>query len=96
MCIITYKNRILINRRKLTDVYYRSAADIENIKHWYIAIGLLYLSNQEKKTAKFTVQVCESKKSFAVAEVQKLQQTYRRLADLRTTYRYFAEFAVAE
>ena len=36
----------------ITDVYYRSAADMENSKHCYIAIGLLYLSNQEKK-AKF-------------------------------------------
>ena len=33
--------------------------------------GLLYLSNQEKKTAKFAVQLCGGKKSFAVAEVQK-------------------------
>ena len=44
---------------------------MENIKHCCIAIGLLYLSNQEKKTAKFVVQVCGSKKSFAVAEMQK-------------------------
>ena len=45
---------------------------MENIKHCYIGIGLLYLSNQEKKTAKFAVQVCRSEKSFAVAEVQKI------------------------
>ena len=45
---------------------------MENIKHCYVAIGLLYLSNQEKKTAKFAAQVCGSKKSFAVAEVQKI------------------------
>ena len=44
---------------------------MENIKRCYVAIGLLYLSNQEKKTAKVAVQVCGSKKSFAVAEVQK-------------------------
>ena len=44
---------------------------MENIKHCYIAIGLLYLSSQENKTAKFVVQVCRSKKSFAVAEKQK-------------------------
>ena len=44
---------------------------MENIKHCYIAIGLLYLSNQEK-TAKFAIQVSGSKKSFAVAEVQKI------------------------
>ena len=40
------------------------------MKHCYIAIGLLYLSKQEKITAKF-VEV----KSFAVAEVQKISQT---------------------
>ena len=45
---------------------------MENIKHCCIAKGLLYLSNQEKKTAKFAVQVCGSEKSFAVAEVQKI------------------------
>ena len=45
---------------------------MENIKHCYIALGLLYLSNQENKTAKFAVQVCESKKLFAVAEEQKI------------------------
>ena len=50
---------------------YRYAADVEYIKHYYIAIGLLYLSKQEKITAKFEVQVCGSEKSFAVAEVQK-------------------------
>ena len=61
-----------MSQRKLTDVYCRSAADTENIKHCYIAIGLLYLSNQENKTAKFAVQVCENEKSFAVAEVLKL------------------------
>ena len=44
---------------------------MENIKHCYIAKGLLYLSNQGKK-AKFAVQVCGSEKSFAVAEVQKI------------------------
>ena len=71
---------------------------MENIKHCFIAISLLYLSNQENKTAKFAIQVCGSKKSFAVAEEQKLPQTYRKLADLRlrTSYCYFAEFSVAE
>ena len=76
-----------MNRRKLTDVYYKSAVDMENIKHCCIAIDLLYLSNQ-KKTANVAVQVRGSKKSFVVAEVQKIPQTYRKLADLRlrTTY----------
>ena len=45
---------------------------MENVKHCYIAIGLLYLSNQRKKTAKFEVQVCGSEKSFAVAGLQKI------------------------
>ena len=87
-----------MNRRKLTDVYYRSTAYLENIKHCYTAIGLFYLSNQKKITAKFAVQVCGSKKSFAFAEVQKITETYRKLADLRlrTTHCYFAEFAVTE
>ena len=64
---------------------------MENIKHCYIAIGLLYLSNQEKNS-----KACGSSlrkwKSFAVAEVQKITANLR----LRTTYCYFAEFAVAE
>ena len=46
---------------------------MENIKHCYIAIiGLPYLSNQEKTTTKFAVQVCGSKKSFAVEELRKI------------------------
>ena len=40
---------------------------MENIKHCYIAIGLLYLSNQEKNS-----KVSGSEKSCAVAEVQKI------------------------
>ena len=47
-------------------------AYLENKKHFYTAIVLLYLSNQEKITAKFAVQVSGSKNSFAVAEVQKI------------------------
>ena len=39
---------------------------MENVKHCHIDIGLLYLSKQEKNS-----KVCGSKKSFAVAEVQK-------------------------
>ena len=50
---------------------------MENIKHCYFAVGLLYLSNQEKETAKFAVQVCGSKKSFAVAKVQKITANLR-------------------
>ena len=48
---------------------------MENTKHCYTPIDLFYLSNHEKITAKFAVQVCGSKKSFAVAKVQKLAQT---------------------
>ena len=40
---------------------------MENVKHCYIAIGLLHLSNQEKNS-----KVCGGKKLFAVAEVQKI------------------------
>ena len=42
------------------------------MKHCYTAIGLFYFSNQKKIIAKFAVQVCGSKKSFAVAKVQKI------------------------
>ena len=45
---------------------------MENIRHCYIAISLLYLSNQENKTTEFAIQVCGNKKSLAVAEVQKI------------------------
>ena len=45
---------------------------MENMKHCYTAISLLYLSNREKITAKFAVYVCGGKNSFAVAEVQKI------------------------
>ena len=44
---------------------------MKNIKHCYTAIGLLYLSTQEKNS-NLAVQVCESEKSFKVAEVQKV------------------------
>ena len=61
-----------MNQRKFTGVYYRSIAFMENIKHYDTAMGLFYLSNQKKIIAQFAVQVCGSKKSFAVAEVQKI------------------------
>ena len=66
-----------MNRRKLANVYYRSKAYMENIKHCYTAIGLFYSSNQKKITAKFAVQVCGSKKSFTFAEVQKITANLR-------------------
>ena len=61
---------------------------MENIKHCYIAIGLHYLSNHEKKTAKFA----EVKRHLRLQKWKKLPQTYRKLANLRlrTTYCYFA------
>ena len=52
---------------------------MENMKHCYTAIGLLCSSNQEKITAKFAVQVCGSKMSFAVARVQKITKNLRNL-----------------
>ena len=45
---------------------------MENMEHCCTAIGILYLSNQKKKTEKFVVQVCGSQNLFAVAEVQKI------------------------
>ena len=42
------------------------------MKQSYVAIGLLYLSNQEKSAAKFAVQVCGSKKLFVVVKVPKI------------------------
>ena len=90
MYITTYKNRILNKPKKTYGCLSQAAADKENIKHCYIAIGLLYLSNQEKKQQSLrkekAIYGCGSAKN------------YRKLADLRlrTTYCYFAEFAVAE
>ena len=46
------------------------------MKHCYTTVDLNLL-NQEKITAQFAVQVCGSKKSFAVAEVQKLAENLR-------------------
>ena len=50
------------------------------MKNYNTALALLYLSNHNKITATFAVQVCGNKKSFTVAKVQKLSanipQTY--------------------
>ena len=80
------------------DVYYRSTADMENIKHYYIAIGLLYLSNQEKKQQSLRFKFAEVKSHKRLRKSKILLQTYRKLGNLRlrTTYCYFAEFAVTE
>ena len=64
----------------ITGLY--SVANMENIKHCYNAIGLIYLSNQENKTAKFAVQVCGSEKSFAVAEVQKISASVLQTCEI--------------
>ena len=50
---------------------------MENIKHCYTAIGLLFFIKPGEKTAKFAVQVSGSKKSFAVAEVQTITANLR-------------------
>ena len=72
MYIITHKYRILNKaKKKNTCACYRSIVYI-GIRSLVTVIGLLYLSNQEKITARFAVQVCGSKKSFAVAEVPKI------------------------
>ena len=49
-------------------------AYLENIKHCYTAIGLVYLSNQEKITAKFA----EVKSHLRLRKCKKLPQTYRK------------------
>ena len=71
---------------------------MENIKHCYIAIGLLYLSNQEKKQQSLRLKFAEVKSHLGLRKCKKLPQVYRKVADLQlqTTYCYFAEFAVAE
>ena len=71
---------------------------MENIKPCYIAIGLLYLSNQEKKQQSLRFKFAEVKIFLRLRKCKKLQQRYRELADLRlrTTYCYLGEFAVAE
>ena len=75
-----------------------SAADMENVKHCYIAIGLVYLSNQENKQQSLRFKFAEGKSHLRLRKCKKLPQTYRKLADLRlqTTHCYFAEFAMAE
>ena len=50
---------------------------LDSTSDCYIAVSLLYLSNQKKTTAKFAVQVCGSKNSFAVAKVQKITANLR-------------------
>ena len=71
---------------------------MENIKHCYIVLDLLYLSNQEKQQQSLRFKFAEVKSHLRVRKCKKVPQTYRKLADLRlrTTHCYFAEFAVAE
>ena len=77
-CILQLtKTESKINRRKLNEECYRSAADMEYIKHCDIAIGLLYLSNQEKNSKvcgsslrkKIVIFGCESAKSPANLQI---------------------------
>ena len=56
---------------------------LDSTSDCYTAIGLFYLSNQKKMTAKFAVQVCRSKKSFALAEVQKLTANVPQICGCR-------------
>ena len=71
---------------------------MENIKLCYIAIGLLYLSNQKTKQQSLRLKFAEVKSHLRLRKCKNLPQTYRKLADLRlrTTHCYFAEFLVAE
>ena len=68
------------------------------MKHCYTAVGFLCLSNQEKITTKFAVQVCGSKKLLAVAEVQKITANVPQTCGFAVADRHchFAELAVAE
>ena len=93
MYIITYKNRILNKPKKTYWCLLQVCSRYENIKHC-TAIGLLYLSNQ-KKTAKFAVQIVEVYSHLRLRKCKKLPQIpYRKPADLQTTCCYFAKFAV--
>ena len=56
---------------------------MENIKHCYIAKGLLYLSNQGKKQQSLRFKFAEVKSHLRLRKCKKLPQTYRKLADLR-------------
>ena len=71
---------------------------MESIKHCYIAIDLLYLSNQEKKQQSLRFKFAEIKSHLRLWKCKELPQTYRKLADMQlwTTHCYFAEFAVAK
>ena len=57
---------------------------MKNIKHCYIAVGLLYLSNQEKNS-KVCGSNCGSKKSFVVAEAQKITANVPRTCGFAVT-----------
>ena len=48
---------------------------MENIKHCYIAIGLLYLSNQEKKHQSLRFKFAEVKSHLRLGKCEKLPQT---------------------
>ena len=63
---------------------------MENMKHCYIAIGLLYLSNQKKQQS-LRFKFAEVNSHLWLRKCKKLRQTYRKLADLRlrTTHCYF-------
>ena len=53
---------------------------MENIKHCDIAIGLLYISNQEKKQQSLRFKFAEVKNHLRLRKCKKLPQTYRKLA----------------
>ena len=87
---------VLSKSKKLTGVYYSLYGKHEALLYGYRSSQFI---KPEKITAKFAVQICDSKKSFAVAEVQKnYRKLIANLADLRlrTTRCYFTEFTVVE
>ena len=71
MYIITHQNRILDKLRKPAGVYYRSVVHIGKINLCYCCRSPLFIK-PAKIIAKFALQVCGSKKTFAIAEVQKI------------------------
>ena len=71
---------------------------MENIKHYYTAMGSSIYQTRKTKQQILRFKFAEVKSYLRLRKYKKLPQTYCKLVDLRlrTTYCYFAEFAVAE
>ena len=68
MYIITYKNRILNNAKKTYWCLLQVCSRYEKYQALLYCYSSPLFIKPGKKTAKFSVQVCGSKKSFAVAD----------------------------